>query len=101
MKHGLMSPGDLEQSIPDAAYEAGEQAARAHMAGYLAYGVASEVIHEAVPLALAHELRQMVAELVALQVEMCQTDGSRLRSAGLGEAIRHLRVRADRYDGGV
>jgi len=94
-----MSPEELE--IPDAAYAAGEQAAVRYVAEGDALDVASDVLHAAVPLDRARELRQMVTELEALQVEMCETDNSRLRSSGVGEAILHLRVRAACLGGGV
>jgi len=99
MKHGLMSPEKLE--IPDAVYEAGERAAMPYVAEVDALDVASDVLHAAVPLDRAVELRSVADALGAAQAEMCETDNSRLRSAGVGEAIRYLRVRAARYDGGV
>jgi len=99
MKHGLMSPEKLE--IPDAVYEAGERAAMPYVAEVDALDVASDVLHAAVPLIVAAELRRLAAELEAIQQEMRETGERLFYSPGLGEGIRHLRVRADRYDGGV
>ena len=96
MKHG---PEKLE--IPDAVYEAGERAAMPYVAEVDALGVASDVLHAAVPLDRAVELRSVADVLGAVQQEMRETGERLVCSPGLGEAIRYLRVRAARYDGGV
>ena len=94
----LVSPEGL--GIPDAAYEAGERAATSYVAEVDALDVVSDVLHAAVPLDRAAELRRITDELEALAQEMREEDGRTIRSSGLGEGIRHLRRRADRYDGG-
>jgi len=86
---------DLEPLIPAAVYEAAERAALRYVAKIDAFDVADDVLNTAIPLALAHELRKMADELEVVQQEMRETDASPSRSSGVGECIRHLRVRVD------
>ena len=95
-----MNLGDLTRSIPEAAYEAGERAAQPHVAAR-ALDVALDVLHAAVPLIVAAELRDLTDELEVVAREMAEEDDRNIRSSALGEGIRRLRIRADRYDGGA
>jgi hypothetical protein len=93
-----MSPRDLERSIPEAAYEAGERAALPYVAEVDALDVARDVLRAAAPLIVAAELRRLTDGLEVVAREMAAEDDRNIRSSALGEGIRRLRVRADRYD---
>jgi len=93
-----MSPEELE--IAEAVYAAGEQAAVRYVAVGDALDVASDVLHAAVPPHRAAPRRDVAGELEVVAREMSAEDDRNIRSSALGEGVRRLRIRADRYDDG-
>ncbi|CAN5745040.1 hypothetical protein BH24ACT15_BH24ACT15_36890 [soil metagenome] len=84
--------------ITDEVYEASERAIMHYVDDADAPEAASGVLHAAIPLDRAAELRDIAAELEVVAGERAPDPG---RWTGLAEGIQYLRVRADRYDGGA